>query len=321
MHISICRVMIKYQRKGSGVKVMMEERDNKTALFPNYYLVDYENVHMKGLEGMEDISTFDHIYIFFTKHMHRKERRFLVYENYSHIEGIEVAEGKESVDKHILAYMGYLMSVIDKNSKIYIVSQDKGYDKIAQFMENRTGVVVERIPKIRYSPSKIEFASDEDYDSVKLFVEQDVAKWLRFAGFISPTTYEVSEVVTRLYGDLEISSKVYIELRDMYENCDEVYDAIKPLLINYAREAQVNSSKQLNHVDVKEQLSEVQIRKLMYNSLCNQGFSDTIIEHVSSVAMNRLKIKNNKYWTHRVLVADYGQDKGTQMYRCIRRYI
>lgn len=92
------------------------------------YLVDYENVHGSGLDIINNTSE-DEVFVFITKNADKL--------NWSHykknMEPIEVPAGNQSLDKHLISYLGYLIAKNGKKKQYCIVSNDKGYDVIIGF--------------------------------------------------------------------------------------------------------------------------------------------------------------------------------------------
>ena len=98
-----------------------------------YYLVDFENVHNEGVEHISSLSKDDHIHIFYTKNALNISLDIALAKNIDII-GHKVSEGDESLDKHLLSYLGYMLGINKgKNCAYIIIAKDKGYDKIIEF--------------------------------------------------------------------------------------------------------------------------------------------------------------------------------------------
>lgn len=115
-----------------------------------YFLVDYENVHMAGLEGIESLPKTDTVYIFYS--MNADSLSFEVMKLLSaakaHIEYIKVnTQGRNALDFQLSSYIGYLLGK-HEGAKCYIVSNDKGYANVQIFWFGQ-GERVRLVPSIR----------------------------------------------------------------------------------------------------------------------------------------------------------------------------
>jgi len=98
-----------------------------------YYLVDFENVHNEGVEHISSLSKEDHIHIFYTKNALNISLDIALAKDMDII-GHKVSEGDESLDKHLLSYLGYMLGINQEKKCAYIIiAKDKGYDKIIEF--------------------------------------------------------------------------------------------------------------------------------------------------------------------------------------------
>ena len=92
------------------------------------YLVDYENVHSSGLEKIHN-TIEDEIYVFYTENATKLD----LSDYKKNMEPIEVPAGNQSLDRHLISYLGFLIAKNGKKSTYCIVSNDKGYDVIKDF--------------------------------------------------------------------------------------------------------------------------------------------------------------------------------------------
>ena len=97
------------------------------------YLIDYENVREHGLKNIR-YKKDDMIYLFYTANAAKIELDAL-----SEIEAamkfIKVAAGKQSLDMHLISYLGYLICEHEGNAEFVIVSNDAGYDGVLRFWQ------------------------------------------------------------------------------------------------------------------------------------------------------------------------------------------
>lgn len=96
-----------------------------------FYLVDFENVHNDGIENLENMTKNDHVHIFSTQNA-LNIRNDIFWIN-GDIKPHLVPVRKQSLDMHLVSYLGYLLGVYGKNCTYVIVSKDTDYDNIIKF--------------------------------------------------------------------------------------------------------------------------------------------------------------------------------------------
>ncbi|MBR0485265.1 MAG: hypothetical protein IJJ69_10885 [Oscillospiraceae bacterium] len=114
----------------------MGDKKNKKK---NYYLVDYENVHKAGLNGIEELKSTDTVIIFYSANADSLsfELHHYLGEAKAKVDYIKVdTEGKNALDFQLSSYIGYLIGR-DEHCKCFIVSNDKGYHNVRDFWLKR----------------------------------------------------------------------------------------------------------------------------------------------------------------------------------------
>ena len=109
-----------------------------------YYLIDFENVGLKGLEGAEKLSVQDHVHLFSTRNAPKINTATLATFNGKNLVVHEVPAKSQSVDMHLVSYLGYLLGKHDPGPAIVILSNDTDYDDIVQFWKTELNVTVVR---------------------------------------------------------------------------------------------------------------------------------------------------------------------------------
>ena len=115
-----------------------------------YYLIDFENVHNDGISNIENMAKDDHVHVFSTQNATniRQDIFWLNGDIKSHL----VPARKQSLDMHLVSYLGYLLGVNGKESSYVIVSKDKDYDNIVKFWKEKGYPNISRKEKL---PGKI----------------------------------------------------------------------------------------------------------------------------------------------------------------------
>ena len=98
-----------------------------------HYLVDYENVHETGLNGLNRLPAEDCVYVFHTSGNDRISLSLLD-DAQAWVKVIRVSPGKQSLDMHLGSFLGYLIGKEeDPETKYAVVSRDTDYHGIAGF--------------------------------------------------------------------------------------------------------------------------------------------------------------------------------------------
>ena len=114
-----------------------------------FYLVDYENVHVAGFDGLKNIDDDSKLCIFYSKNadsltfgLHRR-----LSATKAHVEYFLVDTSvKNGLDFQLVFYAGYLANEFP-DSEIYVVSNDKGYDCLTK-LANKLNSKIIRIPNL-----------------------------------------------------------------------------------------------------------------------------------------------------------------------------
>ncbi len=108
------------------------------------YLIDFENVSVGGLKGASDLGQQDLVFLFSSKNAARLTTATLATFNNTTLKFVEVPVKKQSLDMHLVSYLGYLIGTTDAEHFI-IISNDHDYDNIMAFWRaNGRNVTVER---------------------------------------------------------------------------------------------------------------------------------------------------------------------------------
>ena len=102
------------------------------------YLVDFENVKSKGLSGIDRLTDEDHVIIFYSENSDTIsfEMHCMVLQAKADVDYMKVrVGGKNALDFQLSTLLGYLVAKGD-NTHIFVISNDKGFDKLHDFWEN-----------------------------------------------------------------------------------------------------------------------------------------------------------------------------------------
>ncbi len=107
------------------------------------YLIDYENVHEAGLQGMESCPAGCAIHLFYSQNANRL--------NLDLLRGLKasftvhkVHPGRQSLDMQLVSYLGYLIGTEGTDCRYVIVSKDRDFANTPLFWQAEAGVEVVR---------------------------------------------------------------------------------------------------------------------------------------------------------------------------------
>lgn len=212
-----------YAAKKSGrsrCKIYSPELEHEDAApsSQNFYLVDYENVHSAGLDGIHKLDADSRVCIFYSRNashltaginMNIRESRAEI--TYHHVE----AGMKNALDFQLSSYLGELIAEnASHNCRYYIVSRDNGFSALVPYWREK-GVNVEIIPDI------------SGHDTAKL---DDLTRRIEEMTGDAQMSRRLAEIITQSSTKIEINSAI----QRLYRNskAGEVYRIIRPLIEN-----------------------------------------------------------------------------------------
>lgn len=110
----------------------------------HYFLVDYENVKEKGLDGFFALSRKDRVYVFYSVNQQKISMDFVsvlkTKRNLPYIEYVFVKAGKQSLDMQLSSFLGSLIAENGIRRCDYtIISADRDFLPVVDFWNRRNG--------------------------------------------------------------------------------------------------------------------------------------------------------------------------------------
>lgn len=288
-----------------------------------YYLVDFENVHEDGLSGSEHLGAQDHVHLFSTRNAPKISIEKLTHFNATNLYTHEVPIGNQSLDMHLISYLGYLIGTnVNNICKYVIVSKDTDYDNVISFWREhncpniaRQNQIImpvqQRKPNAAASANSAATSSkkvkNKTASNVKTLINTEVQQALSKAKCTKNVINKAASIVVKHYGEDQFSNNVHNELRNTYSNYAEIYQIVKPIISRYSPAAapKGNTITELN-CKVQKQLSKA-------------GFATEIINYATSLVSKNYKESNSKQTVYRAFVAKYGQKQGLHIYNHIKK--
>lgn len=282
-----------------------------------FYLVDFENVHNDGIVNIKSLTKEDHVHIFSTHNALniRQDVFWLDGDIQSHL----VPVRKQSLDMHLVSYLGYLLGIHGKQYKYVIVSKDKDYDNIISFWKKEGYSNISRkssLPNKELTPkkapqqmmsqsstlqtinSKISAGlayqlSGDDRSELNRFMQHGLIAM----GYTAKVANMICKSVVAHCNDERILSGIHNDLREIFEDYGEVYEDVKSVLGKFVkskskkakRESQIRSFfgqhfKKRLYIDYKEEIVAIilnaQTRQQVNNGLMKLYCDGDIVKHI-----------------------------------------
>ncbi|MBD5529125.1 MAG: hypothetical protein HDR02_12095 [Lachnospiraceae bacterium] len=257
------------------------------------YLVDFENVHNKGLENIDTLTETDHVHIFYTENASNISLDILTKGKGTDIVVHKVPARKQSLDMHLVSYLGYLLGVNENKTYSYvIVSNDKDYDNIIAFWHERGIKSISREQKVsggnvvnqkrvtmpvaapapQTTNNKINTGmanklSGSDRSKLNVYMQRGLID----LGYSGKTANTICKCVIAYCNDERMLNEIHNDLREEFSDYSEVYEDVKTLLKGFSpsksrvttkRELQVRSFfgqhfRKKIYVDKKEDIIKI----------------------------------------------------------------
>ncbi len=120
------------------------------------FLIDFENVHEDGFNVLGRLGDKDAVYCFFTRNVAKISMSALASIKSGQMHFIEAESGKQSLDLVLVSYLGYLIGTRPQEMYYEIVSNDNGFNKVAEFWNKCGNGVRVRIRKTNDNKAKME---------------------------------------------------------------------------------------------------------------------------------------------------------------------
>ena len=135
----------------------------------NHYLIDYENVREKGLEGVFQLLPENNmVHIFYTKNANTVKMELFkaCFEKKTEIalNVYYIKAGKQSLDMQLVSFLGYLIGKeADEENRYFIISRDSDFVNTVSFWQDNFGNSrVEMYPSIEAALYFMSEAKEEE---------------------------------------------------------------------------------------------------------------------------------------------------------------
>ena len=116
--------------------ILLDYSTQAKPVIERIYLIDFENVHEKGLEGIGSLRQEDTVHLFYTKNASKISLDILS-EIQAKLQCHKVNVGKQSLDMQLVSYLGFLIGTVGKEPEYIIVSNDAGFHNTLAFWSEK----------------------------------------------------------------------------------------------------------------------------------------------------------------------------------------
>lgn len=289
----------------------------------SYYLVDYENVDARGLSGIEQIKDEDCVIIFYSKGNGQKIPIEIIDKYKDKIKFFCVSKGNQSVDNHLMIYMGYLLGKFP-DSRYVIVSKDNGYNTYINTFKKKLNANISRQETIsgELLSTKNDSGRQTSNKYAKLRQELMDALNKKVSGDLSDKVIGVCEEHIK---DDAAFNCIHTALGSICSQQERkaIWDIIKPVIKKYhAKDKHVNNKNKTNSLQHKEVSETKQVQENEIKSeLVKENIDSQIVDRVMIFVKNFKTNKNRKMMIYRSLVSDYGKKNGLELYYRVKEYL
>ena len=253
-----------------------------------FYLIDFENVHNDGIANIESMTKEEHVHIFSTQNATniRQDIFWLNGDIKSHL----VPVRKQSLDMHLVSYLGHLLGVYGKECSYVIISKDKDYDNIVKFWKEEGYPNISRKEKLPGTAST-QRQKTQTVSQTKSNVQTVNSK------ISAGMAYEFEGDDIAHCNDERMLNGIYNDIKNSFNNYSEVYEDVKSILEKFVqskskvakRESQVRSFfgqhfKKKIYVDCKEEIIQIilksETKQQVNNGLLKLYSDGTVVSHI-----------------------------------------
>ena len=190
----------------------------------NYFLVDYENVNVGGLNGVSNLTENDTVIIFYS--INADTLTFEMHKQIFKFQKILLKE-KNALDFQLCSYLGFLIrdTMIDENASnnFFIVSNDKGYSILPDYWK-KFGVNLKIVSNLAKSEPQIVQPKVTQPVKAPTELESALHKFFNDKNELSA----VAKMINNAKNKCEVNNSLCKKFTD--KRGGEIYRAVKPFL-------------------------------------------------------------------------------------------
>ena len=266
-----------------------------------YYLIDFENVGLKGLEGAEKLTAQDYVHLFSTRNAPKIPTAYLSHFNGTNLQVHEVPAKSQSVDMHLVSYLGFLLGKSKPVPAIVILSNDTDYDDIVQFWKKELNVSVIRRDR---------------FEQPKLPVPKNAVPKTKAA----PRGAEKEKAPAAAKEQAPANEKTAVKARAAAQ---EKAPAEAKQQTPAKEKAAVNTKTAVREKTAKaaEPKDKTAVNNTVLKTLSAAKYDNEIVSFCASQVTKLFTEKNGKQLIYRSIISKFGQEQGLDIYRQIKKLL
>ncbi len=294
-----------------------------------YYLIDFENVGLKGLEGAQNLTKSDWVHLFSTRNAPKINTATLANFNATNLLVHEVPAKSQSVDMHLVSYLGYLLGSHEAAPQIVILSNDTDYDDIVSFWNIEKGVIIRRRDK--FQPEEVMSAAPKAAKSRKAAASKKTAAEPKAQEARKETSAENPPVKTRRTRktrpaqaqDEAVKKSVKAAESQESPEKDGVKADASPKKSAKGRAKADDAQKKTAKSGVKaaEYPDKTTLNNAVLKTLSNAKYDNETVSFAASLVTKNFAEKGGKQTIYRTVISKFGQERGLAIYRHIQKLL
>ena len=292
-----------------------------------YYLIDFENVGLKGLEGAQNLTKNDWVHLFSTRNAPKINTATLANFNATNLLVHEVPAKSQSVDMHLVSYLGYLLGSHETAPQIVILSNDTDYDDIVSFWNIEKGVIIRRRDK--FQPEEPKSAAPKAAKSRKAAASKKTAAEPKVQEAHKETSTEKSPVKTRRTRkvrpgqDEAVKDSVKAAEGQESPEKDSVKADTSPKKSAKGRAKANDAQKKTAKSGAKtvEYQDKTTLNNAVLKTLSNAKYDNETVSFAASLVTKNFAEKGGKQTIYRTVISKFGQERGLAIYRHIQKLL
>ena len=268
-----------------------------------YYLVDFENVGLKGLEGARSLTKGDWVHLFSTRNAPKINTATLANFNATNLLVHEVPAKSQSVDMHLVSYLGYLLGSCEDTPEIVILSNDTDYDDIVSYWKKEKGVIIKRRESILAEAPK---PAAKPARAKRTVTAKKAAKEEK------PQAEEKSAVPEKTQQKTKRTATAKKAAKEEKPQTEE-----KPA----APEKAQQKTKRTAKVKTVEPEDKTALNNAVLKVLSNAKYDNETVSFAASLVTKNFAEKGGKQIIYRTIISKFGQERGLAIYRYIQKLL
>lgn len=190
----------------------------------NLVFVDFENVSLGGLKGIEKLSKNEIVYLFYSKNTPHLPMELVgkISESEALVLPIESMTGKNAMDFVIASFLGYKIKENDAKDTYYILSKDKGYKPLGDFWEDWDIKFITELSQIDGMNKRF-----NQLNKSEQALKSNIGRLL--TGYNKDVKKKVAEIVLTSKNKKELNNKLGQYFKDT-KKASEVYRVVKSVI-------------------------------------------------------------------------------------------